>query len=275
MSTQTWHADPHLLAAYVAGRLDAVDGASVEQHLTRCGECRSAITPLVDRHALDRAWAGVRDAIEPPPLPLLVRWAHRCGLPEPTAVLLAATTSLRTSWVVSSVVALAFAVLAVSVAGKDMLAPFLLVAPMVPVVGVAAAYGPQHDPLETLVVTAPYGRTRLILLRTLAVLVSVLPIAVTLGLFLPGPQWLAVAWLGPALAMVPALMALASFVGPRNAAAALAIAWSGAVLGSVRGYPATWLLEASQQGIYLALASAALVVLVVRHHRDRQIGAVL
>lgn len=275
MSTQTWHADPDLLAAYVAGRLDAVDGASVEQHVTRCAGCRAAITPLVDRHALDRAWTGIRDAIETPPLPLLVRAARRCGLPEPTAVLLAATTSLRTSWVVSSVVALAFAVLAVSVAGDDMLAPFLLVAPMVPVIGVAAVYGPQSDPLETLVVTAPYGRTRLILLRTLAVLVSVVPIAVALGLFLPGPPWLAVAWLGPALAMVPSLMALASFVGPRNAAATLAIAWCGAVLGSVRDYPSTWLLEASQQGVYLALACAAVAVLAVRHLKDRQIGAVL
>ena len=62
--------------------------------------------------------------------------------------------------------------------------------------GVAAAYGPHEDPLESLVVTAPYGRTRLILLRTLGVLVSVLPFAIAAGFFVPGPVWLAVAWLG-------------------------------------------------------------------------------
>ncbi len=275
MSTQTWHADRALLEAYVGGGLDAIEGASVEQHLTRCEACRAAITPLVDRHALDRAWAGVRDAVEVPALPLPMRLARRCGLPESTAVLLAATASLRTSWVVSSIVALAFAVLAVAWAGGSAIAPFLLVAPMVPVIGVAAAYGPQHDSLESLVVTAPYGRTRLILLRTLGVLVSVLPVAVLLGLLLPGPEWLAVAWLGPALTMVPVMMAVASFIGPRNAAALLAVVWSGAVLGTLRGFPATWLLEPAQQSFYLATAAAALVVLLVRAWRDRQIGAVL
>lgn len=275
MSTRTWHADRGLLAAYVAGGLDAIEGASVEQHLARCAECRAAVTPLVDQRALERAWAGIRDAVETPPLPLPVRLARRLGLPDPTAVLLAATASLRTAWVAGAFVALAFATLAVVMAGEYTLAPFLLVAPMVPVVGVAAAYGPQHDPLETLVVTAPYGRTRLIMLRTLAVLVSVLPFAVALGFLLPGPQWLAVAWLGPALAMVPVMMAAASFIGPRNAAALVAIGWSGAVLGTFRGFSSTWLLAPSQQSIYLLLAVAALVVLLVRARQDRRIGAVL
>jgi hypothetical protein len=274
-SAPTWHADPELLAAYVVGGLGAIEGASVEQHLTRCAECRAAITPLVDRHALDRAWSAIRDVVEPPDLPLPIRLARRLGLTDATSVLLGATASLRTSWVVSSFLALAFAAVAVVAAGGGAIAPFLLVAPMVPVVGVAAAYGPQHDPLETLVVTAPYGRTRLILLRTLAVLVSVLPFAVGLGVFLPGPPWLAVAWLGPALALVPAMMALASFIGPRSAAAAVAILWSGAVLGTLRGFPSTWLLHAEQQAVYVLLAVAALVVLLVRSRRDRQIGAVL
>lgn len=275
MTTQTWHADAELLADYVAGRLDAINGASVEQHLTRCARCRTAITPLVDRAALERAWSGVRETIERTPLPLPIRVARRLGLPESTSVLLAATASLRTAWLVSAVVALAFAALAVAATGGEALAPFLLVAPMVPVVGVAAAYGPSQDPLETLVVTAPYGRTRLVLLRTVAVLVSVLPVAVAMGSLLPGPQWLAVAWLGPALAMVPVLMAVASFVGPRAAAATLAILWSGAVLGSLRGRPPEWLLQAEQQSVYLALAGAALAVLAVRYVRDQRIGAVL
>ena len=105
---------------------------------------------------------------------------------------------------------LGFAFLAADVSDGTALWPFLLVAPLVPVLGVAAAYGPRHDPLETLVVTAPYGRTRLILVRTLAVLVSVLPVTALLGLALPGPPWVAAAWLGPALALVPLLLASAA-----------------------------------------------------------------
>lgn len=275
MANMTWHADRDLLAAYVSGGLDAVDGASVEQHLTRCAGCRQTIRPLVDAHALERAWSGIRDAVESPVQPLPVRLARRLGVPEPTSVLLAATASLRTAWLVSAFIALAFAAAAASWSGKGMITPFLLVAPMVPVLGVAAAYGPHEDPLESLVVTAPFGRTRLIMLRTLGVLVSVLPLAVALGFLLPGPQWLAVAWLGPALALVPVMMAVSSFVGPRNGAAVVALGWCAVVLPSLRVLPATWPVELTQQLTYAALAAVALVVLVVRTRQDRQMGAVL
>lgn len=274
MTAQRWHVHPDLVAAYVDGAVGAVDGASVEQHLVRCADCRLAVRPLVGV-PLERAWDGVRDTVQSPALPLPVRVARRCGLAEPVSVLLAATASLRTAWLVGAFVALAFATLAVGLSGEGMLAPFLLVAPLVPVIGVAAAYGPQHDPLETLVVTAPYGRTRLILVRTLAVLVSVLPFTALLGLLLPGPAWLAAAWLGPALALVPVLLALSSFIGPRSGAAVVAIAWSGVVAHSLRGLPATWPLEATQQLAYLALAAVAAGVLIVRTRQDRQIGAAL
>lgn len=275
MTNTSSHAGPELLAAYVAGELDAIGGASVEQHLVRCAECRGAITAHVEAPVLARAWVGVRDVALSPPQPLLVRLARRLGLPEPTSVLLAATASLRTAWLVGALVALAFATAAVALSGQDFIAPFLLVAPMVPVLGVAAAYGPHEDPLESLVVTAPYGRTRLILVRTLAVLVSVLPATALLGLLLPGPSWLAAAWLGPALALVPVLLALSSFVGPRIGGAVVSIAWSGIVLLSVRELSSTWPVEASQQLAYLALALVSVAILAVRTRRDRMIGATL
>lgn len=275
MTTQTWHADPDLLAAYVAGALDPVNGASVEQHLDRCGECRANIGPLVDAPTRERAWSAILETVESQELTLPARLARRLGVPEPTSLLLAATASLRTAWISSAFVALGFAVAAVYWSGGGALAPFLLVAPLIPVLGVAAAYGPHEDPLESLIVTVPYGRTRLILLRTLGVLVSVLPFAIGAGFFVPGPPWLAVAWLGPALALVPVMMALSSFVGPRVGAAAVAIAWCGVVLPSVRVVAPTWPVEANQQLVYAALAGLSLVVLFVRSRQDRQIGAVL
>lgn len=275
MTTKSWHADPELLAAYVAGALDAINGASVEQHLVRCAECRLAITAHVDRATRERAWSGIRDAVQSPPQPFAIRMARRLGVSEPASILLAATASLRTAWLAGAFVSLGFATLAVALAGNDLIAPFLLVAPMVPVLGVAAAYGPHEDPLEALVVTAPYGRSRLILVRALAILVSVLPITALLGLLLPGPLWLAAAWLGPALALVPVLLALSSFVGPRIGGAVVSIAWSGIVVLSVRELPATWPVEASQQLAYLALALVSVGVLAVRSRRERLIGATL
>ncbi len=271
----TWHADPGLLEAYAAGRLGALEAASVEQHLDHCASCRALVRPLVDDIVLERMWDHVREGAERSRLPAALRLAGRLGLPEPTAVLLAATAALRTAWLTSSFVAVAFALMASHLAGEDALWPFLLVAPLIPVLGVATAYDPADDPGEALVVTSPYGRTRLIWLRTVAVLVSCLPVTALLGLLLPGPAWVAVAWLGPALTIVPVMLALAVFVGPRYAAIALAVAWSGLVAGAVRRFEATWALEPDRQLVFLALAAAAMLVLAVRSRTTKGIGVAL
>lgn len=275
MSSMKWHADAELLAAYTDGSLDAIAGASVEQHLSHCAACRAAIRPHTDVPALDLAWARVRDTIEVPPYPAPIRLARRLGLSDSAAVLLAATASLRTAWLVSSSVALAFATAAAVLTDGKNLAPFLLIAPMIPVLGVAAAFSGSQDSLESLVVTAPYGRTRLILHRTLAVLAASLPVAVLLGLLVPGPAWVAAAWLGPALTLIPVLLALSSFIGPYPAAATVAVGWCGVVAMSVRGLPATWPVQAEQQAVYLGLAVLACTVLAVRAGRRSEIGALL
>jgi anti-sigma factor RsiW len=275
MTTPTWHTDERLLGAYVAGALNALEGASVEQHLTRCADCRARVRPLTDLPALERGWDAVRTAVEQPHRPLLVRAAVRLGLPEPHAVLLAATVSLRTAWLVSGLVALAFAFLAAHWSSEGEIWPFLLVAPLIPVLGVAAAYDPADDPLESLIVTAPFGRGRLILLRTSAVLLTCLPVACLFGLMLPGPLWVAAAWLGPALAMVLLLFAVASFVGPTLAASVVALLWSGFVVGSLRPFGPTWPVEADQQLLHLGVAVIAVAALLARTRRTPQIGDVL
>jgi hypothetical protein len=275
MSTTPWHADASLLAAYVRGHLDAVLGASLERHLEQCPACRANIADVVETPLLDQAWTGIQDRVERPEQPVAIRIARRWGLPEPASVLLAASASLRTAWLSSSLVALAFAFVASRFSDGNRLWPFLLVAPLIPVIGVAASYGPVTDPLESLIVTSPYGRTRLILVRALAVLTTCLPWAVLLGLMLPGPTWVAAAWLGPALAMVPVLLALAAYLGPRPAAGLLAIGWSAVVLGSARHLPATWPVQAEQQLVLLALATTATVVLAVRMRRTHRIGVAL
>jgi hypothetical protein len=269
-----WHAPPELLDAYVEGRLDAIDSASLERHVERCAACRAQVAPLADADLLDVAWDRVRLGIEEPPLPWLLRLAGRLGLTEPAQILLAAAASLRAAWLSGAFVALGFAVLAAALAGED-LWPFLLVAPLVPVLGVAASYGDADDPFETLAVTTPYGRTRLILTRTLAILVTTVPAACLLGLLLPGPTWVAVAWLGPALAMLTLQLSLASYLGPRIAAPIVVLVWGAVVLGSVRHLPATWPVEAAQQLVYAAVAAVALAALFARSRQTRRIGATL
>ena len=117
--TTTWHVHDELLADYVAGRLDAIVGASVEQHVARCAECRASTTPLVDPLLLARGWDAVRDTVQAPALPLPVRLPGDAGSRSPPAVLLAAAASLRTAWVVGSFLALTFAALAVMLAAAS------------------------------------------------------------------------------------------------------------------------------------------------------------
>lgn len=275
MSPTTWHAPPELLATYAAGDLDAVLGTSLERHLDSCQECRHAVVHHSDQRLVAEGWTRLRDAVESPALPRPLRLARRLGLPEPAAILLSAALSLRVAWLTSSFLALSFALLATYAADGTAIWPFLLAAPLVPVLGVAASYGGADEPFEALAVTTPYGRGRLVLLRTLAVVVTTMLPAAVLGIFLPGPDWVAVAWLGPALAMVPVVLALASFVGPWPAGAAVTMAWVPVVLLSVRELPSTWPVEASQQLAYLAIAAAAVAVLVVRSRRTHRIGAPL
>lgn len=275
MSSTTWHAPPELLATYAAGDLDAVLGASLERHLDSCQQCRDAVAEHGDERLVAEGWTRLRDLVESPALPRPLQLARRCGLPEPAAILLSAALSLRVAWLTSSFLALSFALLATLMSEGTAIWPFLLVAPLVPVLGVAAAYGGAEEPFEALAVTSPYGRGRLVLLRTLAVVVTTMAPAAVLGLFLPGPGWVAVAWLGPALAMVPVLLALAGFIGPWPAGTVVAMAWVPVVLFSARRMPATWPVEAAQQLVYLTIAMGAVAVIVVRSRRARRIGAPL
>jgi hypothetical protein len=275
MSTGTWHLDPAALEEYLGGRLDALAGASVEQHLMHCGDCRAAVAPLVEAPALDLVWDRIEAVVHRPELPAPIRLARRMGLTEPASILLTSAASMRTAWLSSTVVALGFAFVASKFSDGGVLWPFLVVAPLVPAIGVAVSYGSAAESLESLVTTTPYGRTRLIMVRTLAVLVTCLPLAFLLSLLLPGPLWVAAAWLGPAMAMIPVMMAIASFVGPRPAAAAVAVLWSGLVIGAVRRLPETWPVEVERQLVFVLLAAVACVVLAVRARSSHPMGDAL
>lgn len=260
----TWHAGRERIAAYVDGGLDALEAASVEQHLTRCGPCRLEVRDVTDTTALDERWVAIRDAVVQPRRPASVRLARRLGLPDPIAVVLAATAALRTAWLVGALAALGFAFLAAWLSEGSTLWPFLLIAPLVPVLGVAVAYDPADEPLEVLATVTPVGRTRLVMVRTVAVLVSCLPVALVVGLAIPGPTWVAIAWLTPALSLVVIQLALAGFVGPRPASAVVTLGWGAMVLGTLRHWGPTWAVEPERQAALLVAAVLAAVVIVAR-----------
>ena len=112
MTTGTWHVDPAMLEDYVDGRLDALGGASVEQHLVHCADCREAVSAHVAAPPLELVWDRVETEILRPAQPAPIRAARRLGLTEPASVLLTGSASLRTAWLSSCAVALGFAVIA-------------------------------------------------------------------------------------------------------------------------------------------------------------------
>jgi hypothetical protein len=168
----------------------------------------------------------------PAPRPI-ERLLVAAGVHEHIARLLAATPSLRASWFLAIGIALAFGVVAAH-AAETGITLFLVVAPLLPLAGVAAAYGPGVDPTYEIGLVAPLRSFRLLLIRAVAVLASTTSLALLASLALPSVGWASAAWLLPSLGLVTASLALSSVMTPLVAATGVALLWVGATtLGSV------------------------------------------
>lgn len=225
----TWHADDALIGRYLRGEAGAMPAAALEQHLTGCATCRARMGTHVDVAPLELIWDRIQEDVQAPAPTLVKRLLTRVGVPEPDALLVSVAPSLRTSWLLGLVITLSFVGLGAAYGGTRGLASFLLVAPLVPMAGVALAYGPDVDPSYEVGVAAPYSDARLLLLRTAAVLVTCLPLVLAAGLLVPALSWTAVSWLLPALALTAVVLAASTWVRPTVVAGGLGIAWSVAV----------------------------------------------
>lgn len=265
MTTTPWHLDPDLAGRYAAGTLGLVLTASVEQHLMACQQCRALLTPHVDVPRIDAVWTDVLDRVEQPHRTFLERTLCRLGVGDATARLVAATPSLRGAWVTGVTLVLAVALVAAYVAPNGV-AVYLAVAPMMPVLGVAVAYGPLSDPAHEVVAATPYSQLRLLALRTAFVVTTTMVPAGIAGLLLPGSPYLAVLWLLPALALTIGTVALSTRVAPHLAAAALAVSWlvvSGRGLAPRRD-PLLAVSSPVQLTCTLVLVAAAAVLVIRR-----------
>lgn len=262
----TWHLDTALAVAYADGSLDDPRAYSVEAHLPACEACRGLVADAFDTTRVDELWHGIVAELDAPVPGPLERLLLRLGLPEHLARLLAATPSLSMAWVGAVATALAFAVAAVHLVGSDRsLLVFLGGAPLVPVAGIAAAYGPRVDPAHELGVATPMQGWHLLALRSVAVLVVSTVLAGVAAVALPSVGWHAAAWLLPALGGTLLTLALSSVVAPHWAAAGVAWAWL-TVVGVTARTSATPLdlFDLPTQLVAAGVALAALLVTVVR-----------
>jgi anti-sigma factor RsiW len=160
----SWHVDGRTIDAYVDGRIDDTSAFSLEAHVLACPDCRAELSASRDPALRGRAWDGIRRTIDRPREGVLERSLRRVGVRSDLARLLVTIPTFRTSWLLAVGVCLAFAALAAEAIGDGSL-PFLVLAPLVPLSGVAAAFGRPIDPVWELGLSAPFGGFRLMLIR--------------------------------------------------------------------------------------------------------------
>lgn len=270
----TWHADAAVLARYATGGLDDAARWSVESHVTACAECRRLVARAADTSEPERLaqiWGAVVDRVDVPirgPIERMLGWL---GVPDALARLLAATSSLTLSWLlaVAAVVAASVAVSwGISSGGTANGGPFLALMPLVPLAGVAAAFGPGVDPTYEIGLAAPLRSGRLLLVRAVAVIVASFVVAGVGAMALPFFDWRIAAWILPSLATTTVMLALATWVTPLWAAGGVATAWI-AMIGVTELRAAAPMASFGARGQVLALVVLTTGVAVATLRRQR------
>lgn len=268
--TTTWHADESLLSMYAADELDDARAYSVEAHLVACETCRAALP--VDTARLDRIWAGVADTLDAPSVGVVERGLLSVGVSEHIARLLAATPSLRVSWLAAEAIVLGLAAFTTQQAeGRPQAGIatvlFLTMAAFLPVAGIAAAFGPGVDPTYEIGVGAPMHTYRLLLVRAAAVLATSIILTSVATVALPGLGWTAAAWLLPSLGLTVTTLALSTYVAPVRAAFAVGIGWVGVASG-VALAPTGDLTVFGTWGQFASITIIAVSTLVLARRRE-------
>jgi hypothetical protein len=254
-----WHVDDIAIERWVEGTDGSVQGASVEQHLLTCAECRGRIPA---QPVADPVWNRVQDALQVPRESLLERFLRRTGLSAADARIVAVSPAFRAAWLVGLGTLLAFVTLAGGYGSGRGQWSFLLVAPLVPALAVALGYDPELDEaLETECAT-PYSRPRLVLLRSAALILVALPAFVVTSVLLPGS--IAFWWLAPAAGCTALVLALSMWVTPLTAVGMVGTGWFCLVGSRFRhGLPSD-VLDESWVAVYLAVAVASMLLMVER-----------
>ena len=163
--------------------------------------------------------------------PFVERTLVHLGVRDHVARLLVATPSLHLSWFAAAAAALGFAVLA-AVQRPDGLLFFLVLAPLLPVAGVAFAFGPHADPAYDLAQAAPTSSLRLLLLRTTAVLAVTFALTGIGAVLVPRLEWTSAAWILPSLALTLTTIALSTVISELWAAGLVVFLWFAAIIVS-------------------------------------------
>lgn len=182
----------------------------------------------VDADRLASNFAAIEAELDSPPPGFLARLLKQFGVQDRTIPLVTATPALRRSWIISVVVALLFAINAASSSagsGADRIVVFLTIAPLVPLLGVALAFGPAVDPTHEVAIAAPMDGFRLFLVRAITVFTASTAMLLLGSLMVPSGGLSRIGWLLPALATTAITMAVSTRLDPRVAAGGVGSLW--------------------------------------------------
>ena len=268
MTRTPWHLDDDLLAAYAALAVSPSQRASVEAHLLSCASCRALVAERgaasALRQRLDDAWSLTVERVDQPRRTWMHRLAVALGVPDHLARVIGTSAAFRSAWMVSMALAVGAGVAIAR--GELGPVPFLLLAPLVPVVGVAAAYGgsTRANDSRAFELATPFGELRLVLLRAAAVTASSIVLLGLVSLIVPTAGLEAVAWLLPALALTTTTLALTTRFTPERAAEMVALGWVCVIAAAAFELPSRRRPTAPDlAGIAAPLQVTALVLLVV------------
>lgn len=225
---------------------------------------------VADDARLAANFAAIEAELDAPAPGLLARVLVRLGVGEGTVPLVTATPALRRSFVISVLVAVLFALSAATnntADGADRIIVFLTMAPLIPLAGVALAFGPRVDPTHEVALAAPIDGFRLFLIRALTVVGASTLTLLLASMLVPAGGAHRVAWLLPALAATSVTMALSTRLDPRLAAATVSVGWIAIVTISVSASSAASAFGPTMQVLSLFVAAAGAVGFAQRRRR--------
>lgn len=179
----------------------------------------------VDATRLDANWRAISIELDAPRVGRIERVLRSAGLPASVVRLVGATPALRRSWFLAIAVVVLVGLGAADPANDASLFTLLALAPMVPVLGVALAYGSDADPSYEIQLATPMHGLRLVAIRAATVLVMSIVVIGSLSLLDAGARPVAALWLLPALAVTTASLAAMTVQPPRRAATIVALCW--------------------------------------------------
>jgi len=181
--------------------------------------------PIIDPNRVDSNWRAITAELDAPEPGRVEAMLRRLGVPASTTRLIAATPALRRSWYLAIGIAAIVGLGAAGPGDRASLFALLTLAPTLPVLGVALAFGPSSDPMYEAQLATPTRGIRLVAIRAATVLVVSIAVIGTLALLDPDTRPMAAAWLLPALALTLATLATMTVLTPRRSAAVVTVTW--------------------------------------------------